>query len=233
MLCEKARNDHSKKLWKLHESLQNNPALKTRDPAMVKRLIEWEEILWPESYRDPIEVIEGSVTLEQLGEKWNSMASGERGLLLQQVNLEEYLLGHTSLGKSIGLVYQGDKYYNPSNLGKTWNKFSDEDKRKILRAYNWDFSYIYYDEQKNCDVLYSTFLDKYRSTARHIADMGDFMPSEKMVPCQECSLYLGDLEKEHSDVLGEMCLKCFREQTDQTHEWYDIPPVLKKVSTNE
>ena len=65
MICEKARNDHSEKLWKLHESLQNHPELKTRDPAMVKRLIEWEAIVWPPACRNPIEVIEGTVTLEQ------------------------------------------------------------------------------------------------------------------------------------------------------------------------
>ena len=38
---------------------------------------------------------------------------------------------------------------------------------------------------------------------------------------------------ELSEVLDEMCLKCFREQTDQTYYWYDIPTVSKKVSSNE
>ena len=32
---------------------------------------------------------------------------------------------------------------------------------------------------------------------------------------------------ELSEVLDEMCLKCFREQTDQTHYWYDMPPATK------
>ena len=31
--------------------------------------------------------------------------------------------------------------------------------------------------------------------------------------CTECGLHLGDIESEHADVLGGMCLKCFREQT--------------------
>jgi len=46
--------------------------------------------------------------------------------------------------------------------------------------------------------------------------------------CTECSLYLGNVEEEYADDLAGMCLKCFREQTEQTHYWYDIPSVLKK-----
>ena len=239
MICEKARNDHSEKLWKLHESLQNNPELKTRDPAMVKRLIEWEAILWPPACRNPIEVIEGTVTLEQLGEKWNSMSRSERGLLLRSVNFEEYLIGKTSMPKlswdQLGIcqVAEYSKYHNPENLGKSWTKFSDEDKKKILRAYNWEFSYIYYDAEKKHDVLYSTFLDKYQATEKLI-DQDDSVCDnrwckcrEKIVPCSECGLSMGGSETEHSDVLGEMCLKCFREMTDQTHEWYDNPPATK------
>ena len=238
MICEKARNDHSEKLWKLHESLQNNPELKTRDPAMVKRLIEWEAILWPSVCRTPIEVIEGTVTLEQLGVKWNSMSRSERGYLLRRVNFEEYLMGQTSMPKlswdQLGIcqVAEYSEYHNPENLGKSWTKFSDEDQKKILRAYNWDFSYIYYNEEKNRDVLYSTFLDKYQATEK-LFDEGDFCNNrwcwchEKMVSCQKCGLSMGKSETEHSDVLGEMCLKCFREMTDQTHEWYDRPPATK------
>ena len=45
--------------------------------------------------------------------------------------------------------------------------------------------------------------------------------------CTECKLYLGSTEEDYADILGEMCLKCFREQTKQTDTWYDIPPVLK------
>ena len=45
--------------------------------------------------------------------------------------------------------------------------------------------------------------------------------------CQECGLYLGNIEEDYADILDEMCLKCFREQTEQTHDWYNIPPVLK------
>ena len=53
--------------------------------------------------------------------------------------------------------------------------------------------------------------------------------------CSECKLYLGKIEEDYADILGETaekeekiyCLKCFREQTEQTDIWYDIPPVLK------
>ena len=34
--------------------------------------------------------------------------------------------------------------------------------------------------------------------------------------CSECKLYLGKIEEDYADILGEMCLKCFREQTEQT-----------------
>jgi len=45
--------------------------------------------------------------------------------------------------------------------------------------------------------------------------------------CTECNLHLGSTEEDYADILGKMCLKCFREQTEQTDSWYDIPPVLK------
>ena len=47
--------------------------------------------------------------------------------------------------------------------------------------------------------------------------------------CTECDLYLGSIEEDNADVLGEMCLNCFRKQTEQTSTWYDIPPVLKST----
>ena len=34
--------------------------------------------------------------------------------------------------------------------------------------------------------------------------------------CAECSLYLGSIEEDNADILGGMCLNCFREQTEQT-----------------
>ena len=38
--------------------------------------------------------------------------------------------------------------------------------------------------------------------------------------CVECGLYLGNIEEEHADVLDQMCLECFTEQTGQEHYWY-------------
>ena len=46
--------------------------------------------------------------------------------------------------------------------------------------------------------------------------------------CAECGLYLGDIEEEHADVLGQMCLKCFGKQTGQTTYWYNPNPVAKE-----
>ena len=46
--------------------------------------------------------------------------------------------------------------------------------------------------------------------------------------CTECGLYLGSTEEDYADVLDGMCLQCFRKETEQTHSWYDTPPVLKK-----
>jgi len=47
--------------------------------------------------------------------------------------------------------------------------------------------------------------------------------------CTECDLYLGSIEEDNADILGGMCLNCFRKQTEQTDIWYDIPPVLKSA----
>jgi len=56
-------------------------------------------------------------------------------------------------------------------------------------------------------------------------------PAEHLHPiymsCTGCGLYLGSPEQEYVDMLGGMCLKCFRELTDQTAYWYDMPPARK------
>jgi len=46
--------------------------------------------------------------------------------------------------------------------------------------------------------------------------------------CTECGLYLGSTEEDYADIIGGMCLKCFRTEIEQTDSWYDTPPVLKK-----
>jgi len=44
-------------------------------------------------------------------------------------------------------------------------------------------------------------------------------PAEWLRPiymsCTECKLYLGSTEEDYADILGEMCLKCFMEVTEQ------------------
>ena len=42
-----------------------------------------------------------------------------------------------------------------------------------------------------------------------------------------CGLSLGIIEENHADLLDRTCLKCFRELTDQTAYWYDMPPATK------
>ena len=166
--------------------------------------------------------IRDRTSLEELGERWDKMDSGERKRLLRQVNQEEYLLGNSSFGE----MGSDDKYYKNQTVARTWNKFSDEDKKKILRAYTWSFSYVYYDVARQQDVTYST-LDAMHEMYEVliVKDPTALRPVYKS--CQGCGLYLGNSEEKLSEELGEMCLKCFREQTDQTHEWYDTPPATK------
>ena len=224
---EKARKTHSRS--KLHKFMQEayDPVGGMRDSQKIKNLIKWQRH-WIESQRIPTDAIEGRTSLEELGERWDKMDSGERKRLLRQVNQEEYLLGNSSFGE----MGSDDKYYKNQTVARTWNKFSDEDKKKILRAYTWSFSYVYYDVERQQEVTYTTFDDKYKMYEElEVEYPDDLRPVYKS--CQGCGLYLGNSEEKFSEELGGMCLKCFREQTDQTHYWYDIPPVSKKVRCNE
>jgi hypothetical protein len=139
---------------------QYDPVGGMRDSQKIKKLIEWQRH-WIESQRIPTDAIEGRTSLEELGERWDKMDEmnfgGERGRLLRQVNQEEYLLGNSSFGE----MDSDGKYYKNQNTVRAWNKFSDEDKKKILRAYTWSFSYVYYDVERQQDVTYSTFDAKY------------------------------------------------------------------------
>ena len=222
---EKARKTHSQS--KLHKFMQDeyDPigwyGRNMRDSQKIKNLIKWQRH-WIESQRIPTDAIEGRTSLEELGERWDKMDSVERTTLLRQVNQEEHLLGNSSFGE----MGSDDKYYKKQNRTRTWNEFSDEDKKKILRAYTWSFSYVYYDVVRQQDVTYST-LDAMHEMyeALIVKDTTDLRPVYKA--CQGCGLYLGNSEEKFSEELGGMCLKCFREQTDQTHYWYDMPPATK------
>ena len=138
---EKARKTHSQS--KLQKFMQDeyDPigwyGRNMRDSSKIKNLIKWQRH-WIESQRIPTDAIEGRTSLEELGERWDKMDSGERRRLLRQVNQEEYLLGNSSFGE----MGSDDKYYKKQNRTRTWNEFSDEDKKKILRAYTWSFSYV-------------------------------------------------------------------------------------------
>ena len=224
---EKARKTHSRS--KLHKFMQEayDPVGGMRDSQKIKNLIEWQRH-WIESQRIPTDAIEGRTSLEELGERWDKMDSVEHTQLLRQVNREEYLDGNSSFGE----MGADGKHYKKQNRTRIWNEFSDEDKKKILRAYTWSFSYVYYDVERQQDVTYTTFDAKYEMYEKLVeAEPDALRPVYKS--CQGCGLHLGNSEEKLSEELGEMCLKCFREQTDQTHYWYDIPPVSKKVRCNE
>ena len=51
--------------------------------------------------------------------------------------------------------------------------------------------------------------------------------------CAECGLYLGSIEEDHADLLGCMCLECFREATGQLGDWCDSVPVSARPSHTE
>ena len=58
----------------------------------------------------------------------------------------------------------------------------------------------------------------------------DFVPI--YMSCTECGLFLGSTEEDYADILGGMCLQCFRTETEQTDIWYDIPHASKKEDVN-
>ena len=218
---EKARKTHSRS--KLHKFMQEeyDPVGGMRDSQKIKNLIEWQRH-WIESQRIPTDAIEGRTSLEELGERWDKMDSVEHTQLLRQVNQEEYLSGNSSFGE----MDSDGKYYKNQTVARTWNEFSDEDKEKILTAYTWSFSYVYYDVARQQDVTYTTFDAKYEMYEKLVEEEpGELRPVYKA--CQGGGLYLGKNEEEFSEELSNMCRKCFREQTDQTHEWYDTPPATK------
>ncbi len=223
---EEARKTHSQ--TKLHKFMQDvyDPVgwygRSMRDSQKIKNLIEWQRY-WIESQRIPDDAIEGRTSLEELGERWDQMDSVEHTQLLRQVNQEEHLLGNSSFGE---MDADGKHYTKQQNRRRIWKEFSDEDKTKILRAYTWSFTCPYYDEVKQEDGMFSIFEAKYEMYEKLAeAEPDGLRPVYKA--CQGCGLYLGKNEEKLSEELGEMCLKCFREQTDQTHYWYDIPRARK------
>ncbi len=41
--------------------------------------------------------------------------------------------------------------------------------------------------------------------------------------CSECNLAISDTESDLADVLSQLCLKCFCEQTEQEYSWHSKP----------
>ena len=59
-----------------------------------------------------------------------------------------------------------------------------------------------------------------RTEIARVCTLNADLPYDKeLIPiymsCAECSLYLGSREEDYADILGEMCLKCFMEVTEQ------------------
>ena len=49
------------------------------------------------------------------------------------------------------------------------------------------------------------------------------------VSCKKCGLFVGNKEEDLADVLGEMCFKCFSEETDQEYTWETITPTFEEL----
>ena len=58
---------------------------------------------------------------------------------------------------------------------------------------------------------------------------GHMNPAEWLVPiymsCTECGLFLGSTEEDCADMLGGMCIECFRKMTDQEKKEVENPIV--------
>ena len=113
-------------------------------------------------------------------------------------------------------------------------KNSNEHSEKL-----WDMHQLtveqgqYCSEHKKREKLYPNTIGSAKEGIARVCRIAAMPPYDiEIIPiymsCTECSLYLGNVEEEYADDLDGMCLKCFREQTEQTHYWYDIPSVLKK-----
>jgi len=71
------------------------------------------------------------------------------------------------------------------------------------------------------EKLYPLTVGFARTGIARVCELNADPPYDKeLIPiymsCAECNLYLGSIEEDNADILGGMCLKCFREQTEQT-----------------
>ena len=96
----------------------------------------------------------------------------------------------------------------------------------------WEMHNLTVERGRKGQKLYPITVGFARTGITRVCTLNADPPDDKdLIPiymeCTECNLYLGSTEEDNADSLGGMCLKCFREQTEQTSTWYDIPPVLK------
>ena len=106
----------------------------------------------------------------------------------------------------------------------------------------WDLHEIAVEQGRYCsehgknENLYPITIGLGRTTISRICRFGPDPDDVKLIPiymsCVECGLYLGSIEEDYADVLGQTCLKCFRELIGQADIWYDILPVVKKEVAN-
>ena len=78
----------------------------------------------------------------------------------------------------------------------------------------------YCPEHHKEEKLYPITLGFARTGIARVCMLNADLPYDKeLIPicmsCTECKLYLGSIEEDHVDILDGMCLKCFKEMTDQ------------------
>ena len=128
--------------------------------------------------------------------------------------------------------------HNQTELCGFCQKNSNEHSEKL-----WDMHQLAVEQGQYCsehnkrEKLYPNTIGSAKEGIARVCRIAATPPYDiEIIPiymsCTECSLYLGHVEEEYADNLDGMCLKCFREQTEQTHDWYDIPPVLQKEVVN-
>ena len=96
----------------------------------------------------------------------------------------------------------------------------------------WEMHNLTVERGRKGQKLYPLTLGFARTGIARVVSLNADPPYDKdLIPiymsCTECGRYLGSTEEDNADSLDGMCLNCFREQTEQTDAWYNIPPVLK------
>ena len=124
--------------------------------------------------------------------------------------------------------------HNQTELCGFCQKNSNEHSEKLWEMHQLTVEQGQYcSEHKKREKLYPNTFGSAKEGIARVCRIAATPPYDiEIIPinmsCTECRLYLSDIEMKYADDLDGMCLKCFREQTEQTHNWYDIPPALKK-----